>query len=149
MLFRSSGPDQGTPWVKAVGAKNVAGTTVPLGWLPTLNTYQNKAFVAAYVKKYGGSAAAMSTDAGEAYSVGQVMAQAITAAGSLSNTKVIAELHKLTFKTVQGSFAFNKQGIPNGHVVLGQWVNGSLQIIYPPAVATAKALFPKPAWGTK
>ena len=145
----ASGPDQGTPWVKAVGAKNVAGTTVPLGWLPTLSTYQNKAFVAAYVKKYGGEAAAMSTDAGEAYSVGQVMAQAITAAGSLSNTKVIAELHKLTFKTVQGSFAFDKQGIPNGHVVLGQWVNGSLQIIYPPAVATAKALFPKPAWGTK
>jgi ABC-type branched-subunit amino acid transport system substrate-binding protein len=105
--------------------------------------------VAAYVKKYGGEAAAMSTDAGEAYSVGQVMAQAITAAGSLSNAKVIAELHKLTFKTVQGSFAFDKQGIPNGHVVLGQWVNGSLQIIYPPAVATVKALFPKPAWGTK
>ena len=145
----ASGPDQGSAWVKAVGAKNIGGTTVPLGWLPTLNTFGNKAFVAAYIKKYGGNAGSMSTDAGEAYSVGQVMAQAIAATHSLDNKTIIAALHKLTFKTVQGDFGFNKQGIPNGHVVLGQWIHGSLQIIFPTSLATSTSLYPKPLWGAK
>jgi len=145
----ASGPDQGSQWIKAVGANNTAGTTVPLGWLPTYNTTGNKAFVQAYTKKYGGTEASMSTDAGEAYSVGQVMAQAIEAAGTLSNSAVIAELHKMTFKTVQGDFGFNKNGLPNGHVQLGQWVHNSLQIIYPASEATAKGVFPKPKWGAK
>ena len=117
----ASGPDQGSQWIKAVGANNTAGTTVPLGWLPTYNTTGNKAFVQAYTKKYGGTEASMSTDAGEAYSVGQVMAQAIEAAGTLSNSAVIAELHKMTFKTVQGDFGFNKNGLPcnsaNGYTI--------------------------------
>jgi len=143
----SSGPDQGQDWIKAVGANNTAGGTDPVGWLATYPTYGNQAFVQAYTKKYGGTAASMSTDSGEAYSVGQVMAQAIQAAGSLSNSAVIAEIHKLTFKTVAGNFGFTKNGLPTGHNALGQWVNNKFQIIYPPAVATTKALFPKPTWG--
>jgi branched-chain amino acid transport system substrate-binding protein len=145
----ANGPDQGSQWVKAVGANNTAGTTIPLGWLSNYTTFGNKAFVAAFIKKYGGTAASMSTSSGEAYSVGQVMAQAIKAAGTLNNSAVIAKLHKLTFKTVQGNFGFGKTGLPNGHVHLGQWVHGSLQIIYPAAVATTKSVYPKPKWGSK
>ena len=143
----ASGPDQGSQWVKAVGASNTAGTAVPLGWLPGLPTYGNKQFVTAYLKKWGGTAAQMSTDAGEAYSVGQVMQQAIDSAHSFNNSAIIAALHKLEFKTVQGSFSFKANGEPNGHDVLAQWVNGKLSIIYPPELAQAKGVFPKPAWG--
>jgi branched-chain amino acid transport system substrate-binding protein len=147
-IVYASGPDQGSQWVKAVGASNTAGTSVPLGWLPGLATYGNKQFVQTYLKMFGGTAASMSTDSGEAYSVGQVMQQAIDYAHSFNNSAIIAALHKLTFKTVQGNFAFKSNGEPTGHTVLAQWTGGKLQIIYPPELAQAKAVYPKPAWGS-
>jgi branched-chain amino acid transport system substrate-binding protein len=148
-IVSAAGPDQGAQWVKAVGANNTAGIAVPLGWLPTSNTFGNKNFISSYIKKYGGTASTMTVDSGEAYSVGQVLQQAINYTHSLSNKTIIAALHKLTFKTVQGNFSFNKKGIPNGHVFLGQWVHGSLQVVYPPSLAKTKGLYPKPVWGTK
>ena len=47
------------------------------------------------------------------YAAIQAWAQAATAAKSTDSKKVIAELNKGTFKTVLGSFKFNKKGDPN------------------------------------
>lgn len=146
-IVYASGPDQGTNWVKAIGIKNTGGTAVPLGWLPTLDTFGNKQFVSAYLKKYGGTAAGISTDCGEAYSVGQVIQQAIEDAHSFTNAKVIKALHSHSFKTVQGDFGFKKNGEPTGHVLLGQWVNGKISVIFPLPLAQTKGVYPKPVWG--
>jgi branched-chain amino acid transport system substrate-binding protein len=67
--------------------------------------------VAEYVKQYGGTAAGVNADVAEAYSVGQVVDQAITATGSLSNAGIIKYLHSgVTLNTVQGKVQFNDLG---------------------------------------
>jgi branched-chain amino acid transport system substrate-binding protein len=146
-IIYANGPDQGTTWISKVGQNNLNGMTAPIAWLPQLNTYGNKQMVAGYLKKYGGNAAGMSGDVAEAYSVGQVIQQAAEAAHSVSNAALIKALHSMTFKTVQGNFAFNKLGEPTGSLFLGQWVNHKWVRVYPPAAAQAKPIYPKPAWG--
>lgn len=146
-MIVANGPDQGTTWIKKVGLNNVDGMTTPIAWLPQLNTYQNKQMVQGYLQKYGGTAAGMSGDVAEAYSVGQVIEQAVNAAHSVSNAAILKELHTMTFKTVQGNFSFNKLGEPNGSLFLGQWINHKWLRVYPPADAQAKPIYPKPAWG--
>ena len=43
--------------------------------------------------KYGGSPSDVNADVAEAYSVGQIVAQAVAATHSLDNSKIIAYLH--------------------------------------------------------
>ena len=46
-----------------------------------------------YVAKYGGTPSDVNADVAEAYSVGQVMDQAVTATGGTDNAKIITYLH--------------------------------------------------------
>ena len=101
-----------------------------------------------YLAKYGGTADGISSDVAEAYSVGQVVQQAVTKIGSLDNQKIIAELHSGdTFTTVQGPVKFDSTGQNTAATAyLFQWQNGSLVPVYPTNVASAKPEYPKPNW---
>ena len=50
------------------------------------------------------------------------------------------------FQTIQGTVKF--QGSENIKAVAGilQWQNGAQEVIWPKSIATAKPLYPKPAW---
>ncbi len=85
----------------------------------------------------------------EAYSVGQVVAQAVTKNNSLDNAKLIAELHSGdTFKTVQGDVKFDSTGQNVAALAyLFQWQKGALVPVYPADAQGAVAPeFPKPNW---
>ena len=111
MFIAASGPDQGTAFTSQVGADNATGMMVPNGWYPGFNNATSKAMVSEYVKQYGGSPSGVNADVAEAYSVGQVAAQAIKATGGTDNTKIIQYLHSgATIQTVQGSVQFNSLG---------------------------------------
>ena len=88
----------------------------------------------------------ISSDAAEAYSVGQVVEQAAVKAGSVSNAKLIQALHSGTYQTIQGPMAFDKTGQPNGASFLVRWQGGQTVPVYPTSVAVAKAGYPKPNW---
>ncbi len=49
--------------------------------------------VAEYVAQYGGTASGVNADVAEAYSVGEVTAEAITATGGTDNAEIISYLH--------------------------------------------------------
>ena len=69
----------------------------------------------------------------EAYSVGQVMAQAVTATGGTDNTKIIAYLHSgVTLSTVQGRVKFDALG-ENGAAAafVFQWQNDNFNQVLP------------------
>jgi branched-chain amino acid transport system substrate-binding protein len=83
---------------------------VPNGWYPTANNPGNADMIKAYIAQYGGTAAEVSSDVPEAYSVGEVTAQAVTKNGSLDQKKLIAELHSGTFDSVQGKVKFDPTG---------------------------------------
>jgi branched-chain amino acid transport system substrate-binding protein len=148
-IIATAGPDQGSAFTSAIGgASSAEGIMVPNGWYATENTPGNAAMVSEYIQKYGGTADSISADVAEAYSVGQVVQQAVTKVGSLDQSKLIQELHSDTFTSVQGPVKFDGTG---QNTVIGaylfQWQNGSLVPIFPSDTTGAQAPeYPKPNW---
>ena len=146
-LIETAGPDQGSSFSDKLGA-NTEGIMVPAGWTASSTAYGNPIFVSEFIAKYGGTAADMSADAAEAYSVGQVVDQAATKAGSIDNQKLIDAMHTGTYQTVQGPIGFDAIGKPTGGVgvFVEQWLNGSAVFVYPSSVAAGQPEYPKRSW---
>lgn len=148
-IIATAGPDQGGQFSSPLGgAHAVEGIFVPNGgWYPTVTNYQNDQFVKDYLAQYGGTASDISADTAEAYSVGQVLEQAVARVHSIDNTRLIQELHADTFNTLQGPVKFADDGENTVAVAfLFQWQNGQLIVAYPNYAAQENPEFPKPAW---
>lgn len=137
-LIATAGPDLGQDFVKAVGGvKNTEGTFVPNGWYPQADNFQNAQMVQNYLAQYGGTANQINADVAEAYSVGQVLEQAVNKVQSIDNAKLIALLHSSeVFNTVQGSVRFDSKGRNMLAIAyLFQWQSGQFLPVYPSSVA--------------
>jgi branched-chain amino acid transport system substrate-binding protein len=153
MFIAAAGPDQGTDFIKAAGAGNAAGMMVPDGWYGGYANATSQKMVAEYVQQYGGTASGVNADVAEAYSVGQVVDQAVTAVGMVDNAKIIAYLHGgHTLTTVQGSVKFDSLGEnANAAAFVFQWqANGSkfVQVLPVGASGSVSILATKPAWAS-
>ncbi len=149
-FIATGGPDQGTAFSSVVGIKNADGMMVPNAWYGSATTPGSAAMVAAYIKKYGGTAATVSADVAEAYSVGQVIDQAVTATKGFDNAKIIKYLHSgVTLSSVQGPVKFDKLGENNQATAFTfQWQGKNFVEVNPTSNKAAKPiLFPKPVWG--
>ncbi len=150
-FIATGGPDQGATFLKAVGGvKNASGMMVPNAWYGGSANPLSKTMVAEYVKKYGGTASQVSSDVAEAYSVGEVMAQAVKATGGFNNKKIMAYLHSgATLQSVQGPVRFNGLGenvVPTAFTF--QWQGAKFVQVNPAGDPNSvKVLYPKPAWG--
>ena len=150
VFIATGGPDQGTSFTSVVGIKNANGVMVPNAWYGSATTPGSQAMVAAYVKKYGGSASTISADVAEAYSVGQVINQAVVATKGFDNAKIIKYLHSgVSLTTVQGSVKFDKLGENNSATAFTfQWQGSNFVQVNPTSNSASKhVLFPKPVWG--
>ena len=87
MFICAAGPDQGAAFTSAVGKGNATGMMVPNGWYPGYANPASQKMVQEYVAKYGGSPSDINADVAEAYSVGQVAAQAVTATKGTDNAE--------------------------------------------------------------
>jgi branched-chain amino acid transport system substrate-binding protein len=126
-FIAAAGPDQGAAFQSAVGKGNANGMMVPDGWYPGVTNAASKAMVAEYVSEYGGVASGVNADIAEAYSVGQVVDQAIVATGyPVNNAAIIKYLHSgVTLTSVQGPVKFDSLGenaLSDAYVF--QWQNG-------------------------
>lgn len=146
VLIETAGPDQGSQYAKAVGPQNTQGIFVPMGWTPDAKTYQNKLFVNQFLKAYGGTVGGINADAAEAWSVGQVVYEAVQKTHSINNATLIKAMHSMQFNTVQGPMKFDNVGEPNGQIFLAQWQNGKAIPVYPSKFAVANPIYPKPNW---
>jgi branched-chain amino acid transport system substrate-binding protein len=147
----AAGPDQGAAFTSAVGAGNATGMMVPNGWYPGYANAASQQMVAEYVKKYGGSASDVNADVAEAYSVGQVMNQAVVATGGTDNSKIIQYLHgNVTLTSVQGPVKFDSLGQNSlAASFIFQWQsNGTkyLQVLPTGVSGSVPILATKPAW---
>jgi branched-chain amino acid transport system substrate-binding protein len=148
-FIATGGPDQGAAFVKAVGAGNENGIFVPNGWYPGVKKADSEKMVQEYIAKYGGTASGVNSDVAEAYSVGQVIAQAVQATHSLDQQKITSYLKSgATFNSVQGPVKFDSLGENQAQKTLTfQWQKGALVQAIPTAAAGSQApLYPKPAW---
>jgi branched-chain amino acid transport system substrate-binding protein len=152
MFICSSGPDQGAAFTSAVGKANATGMMVPNGWYHGYANPESQAMVNEYVAKYGGSPSDINADVAEAYSVGQVMAQAVKATGGTDNAKIISYLHSgQTLSTVQGPVKFDELGKNSGAAAfVFQWQsNGAYNQVLPTSAAGSVAIInPKPNWSS-
>ncbi|HET9088863.1 MAG TPA: ABC transporter substrate-binding protein, partial [Acidimicrobiales bacterium] len=150
VFIATGGPDQGSTFIKAVGAKNANGMMVPNAWYGGSANPLSKKMVAEYVKLYGGTAAGVSSDVAEAYSVGEVIAQAVKATHGFDNQKIIKYLHSgVTLQSVQGPVHFNALGMNTTPTAFTfQWQGNKFVQVNPVGDPNSvKVLFPKPAWG--
>jgi branched-chain amino acid transport system substrate-binding protein len=153
MFIAAAGPDQGAAFTSAVGKANATGMMVPNGWYPEYSNPQSQAMVNEYVAKYGGSPSDINADVAEAYSVGQVMAQAVTATSGTDNSKIISYLHSgVTLNTVQGPVKFDELGKNSSAAAFTfQWQSGGTefkQVLPEAASGSVPIINPKPPWST-
>jgi branched-chain amino acid transport system substrate-binding protein len=151
IFIAAAGPDQGSAFTSAVGAGNANGMMVPNAWYPGSPDAQSQAMVKAYVAKFGGSPSDINADVAEAYSVGQVVDQAVTHNKSLDNAKLISYLHSgATMQSVQGPVRFNALGenlVATAFIF--QWQNGKfVQVLPAGSAGSVKILYPKPHWAS-
>jgi branched-chain amino acid transport system substrate-binding protein len=150
-FIATAGPDQGAAFLKAIGgASNAEGIMVPNGWYPGYANAQSQKMVNEYVAKYGGSPSDVNADVAEAYSVGQIVAQAVAATGGFDNSKIISYLHSgVTLNSVQGPVKFDALGENGAAAAFAfQWQKGNLVQVLPTGATGSKpAEYPKPNWG--
>jgi branched-chain amino acid transport system substrate-binding protein len=149
VMLEASGPDQGDQFTGPIGGANVAeGVFVPNGgWFPDINTFQNTQFQNGYIAKYGGTKDSISSDTVQAYSVMQVLEQAVNKIHSIDNAKLQQELHSDSFNTLQGPVKFAADGQNTTAVAfLFQWQKGHLVPVYPQNNAQANPEYPKAQW---
>jgi branched-chain amino acid transport system substrate-binding protein len=153
LFLASSGPDQGSAFTSVVHPGNANGMMVPNGWYPGYANTDSQKMVSEYTAQYGGTASGVNADVAEAYAVGQVLQQAVTATNSLDNAKIINYLHSgVTLNSVQGPVKFDALG-ENGAAVgfIFQWQkNGTAyeQVLPQGASGSVTILNPKPAWAS-
>jgi branched-chain amino acid transport system substrate-binding protein len=85
---------------------------------------------------------------GTAYGAVQVLADAITRAGSLDRKAIRDALAKTDLMTVRGNVSFDQRGIGNVPHSLCQWQNGKLEVVVNPDKTTAEVQL-APAWGKR
>ncbi len=150
LFIAAAGPDQGAAFTSVVGKGNAIGMMVPNGWYPGFTDPASQTLISEYVAKYGGTPSSVSADVAEAYSVGQVMEQAIVATGGTDNAKIIAYLHgNVTLTSVQGPVKFDSLG-ENGasDAFVFQWQTGDVfnQVLPASAAGSKPIIATKPAW---
>jgi branched-chain amino acid transport system substrate-binding protein len=148
-FIATAGPDQGAQFVKAVGAGNQNGIFVPNGWYGGFKKADSEKMVQEYIAKYGGTPSDVNADVAEAYSVGQVLAQAVKATGGFDQQKILSYLHSgVTMNSVQGPVKFDSLGENLAQKTLTfQWQNGKLVQTIPTALpGSTPPQYPKPAW---
>jgi branched-chain amino acid transport system substrate-binding protein len=152
LFIAASGPDQGAAFTSVVGKGNAVGMMVPNGWFPGYPNQASQTMVREYLAKYGGNASGVNADVAEAYSVGQVMAQAVTATGGTDNAKIISYLHGgHTLSTVQGPVTFDNMGENAAAAAfVFQWQSGTdfKQVLPAGAPGSVPVLATKPAWAS-
>jgi branched-chain amino acid transport system substrate-binding protein len=151
IFIAASGPDQGLAFENSVGPANATGIMVPDGWYGGFPDALSHVMVQDYIAKFGGTAAGINADVAEAYSSGEVLADAVAATKSLDNAKIIAYLHSgVTLQTVQGPAHFDSVGEnTKSPPFIFQWQNGQFVQVLPTDAAGSSAIeTTKPPWST-
>jgi branched-chain amino acid transport system substrate-binding protein len=108
-------------------------------WEPRTNYPGAQKFENDFIAAYG---EAPGYHAGLAYAGGQVLAEAISEAGSVDRDQVRSLLFNLDTMTIIGRFGVDQTGKQvRQQALIIQWQNGQKEIVWPEAIQTAKPRF--------
>ncbi len=137
-------------WKATNGKAKYVVTDIPrAGGVPTKAIPWSEKFVNAYVKKFGVEPVSEWTPC--SYMGPYILKDAIERAGSIDADPVIAALEKTDLMGVYGRIRFD----PKSHQIIDskdpaegavgnwiQWIDGKMQIVYPPKLATGSVRLP-------
>jgi branched-chain amino acid transport system substrate-binding protein len=144
-----SGPDQGQAFEGLVGKAAANGVMVPNSWDGAYQNALSENMVEEYIAKYGGTAADINADVAEAFSTGEVAADAVEHTHGTNNVRILGYLHSgVTLQTVQGPAKFDKLGRnPDAVGFIFQWQNGNFNQVLPLGDRNSSTLlYPKTPW---
>jgi branched-chain amino acid transport system substrate-binding protein len=145
-LYVSNGATSPVEFPAKVGKDNVNGIFGSGDWFPGSNASGSATFIAAYLKKYGGTTAEIDNTSVEAYSGALLIELVAKKTGKLDNATIIKSLHTGTWLTPVGDLSWDAYGAPGGSYILFQWIDGKLQSIYPPGRSQHQPRTEPPHW---
>jgi branched-chain amino acid transport system substrate-binding protein len=77
----------------------------------------------------------------------QALQRGVEGAGSLDQDAIANYLRTHVIETIAGRLTFDEKGLPPPYNFATQVLKGEAELIWPPAVATASPVYPKPPWG--
>lgn len=139
ILYQSSSPTYGQQYIDGVGAENAHGVFFSSSYHHAAETPGNAEFVAKYQEMFGDQMPP--EDAADGYAAAQVLAAAVEAVGSLDDQRALADwLRDNTVDTILGPLSWNADGSPNGDFIIGQWQDGSSEVVLPSLAATVDSI---------
>jgi branched-chain amino acid transport system substrate-binding protein len=132
-------------WSKNLG-KDGDFVVLGPGWHNAVKAPGVKELNEAHVKKIGRPADPI---AGPAYACVQILAAAVTRAGSLDREKVRDAIAATDMTTVIGPVKFRPDGTGIVQSVFVQWLNGKQELIWPRESATAPLAYPAPPFAKR
>ncbi|GIG88644.1 amino acid ABC transporter substrate-binding protein [Plantactinospora endophytica] len=130
----------------AIGNKT-EGILAPTGYTQKAPYPSNVEFVEKYTAQFGSPP---EEDEANAYTTGQVVAAAVTAAGCAEQgecqQKLVDWIRGNKVETVVGPLTWDATGKPQGAHMIQQWVGGQIQIVLPTEAKEVDIVYPKPAW---
>ncbi len=128
----------------AFGAEVVEGIMGAGVWNPNVDIEGAQEYFDRHVEMHGTEPDRWASAA--CYSTGQVLQQAVEAAGTLDPAAVKEAMDTEEFDTILGTFSFEDQFNPVYPGQVGQWQNGEFEIVSFAEDRTAEPIFPKPPW---
>ena len=116
------------------------------GWNPAMKFPGVADLVQAHQAKYGKAAQATT---GPAYAAVQILADAITRAGSLDHDKIRDAIAATNMMTVEGPVKFNPDGTGQVITVINQWQDGKQVLVWPPDQTVGKIAYPATPWAQR
>ncbi len=137
MFFQTNAPSFGSQFTDGIGEENTEGVFYAVSHSPDADTPGNAEFVAKYGEMFGEGE--VPEDAADAFAAGEVLQAAVEAVGSIDDQQALADwLHENEVETILGPLSWDETGAPQGEFLIGQWQNGSPEIVLPEEAATAE-----------
>jgi branched-chain amino acid transport system substrate-binding protein len=142
LLIRAADPPI---WSKNLGKDGDYVILAP-GWHYAFKAPGVKELNEEHQKKYGRPADPI---VGPAYACVQILANALTRAGSLDREKLRAAIATTDMTTVEGAVKFRSDGTGIIQSVFVQWINGKQELIWPKESATMAVVYPAPPFAKR
>jgi branched-chain amino acid transport system substrate-binding protein len=140
-LYQTNAPSFGDQYAEGVGAENTEGVFYGVSHSQKSDTPGNQEFVAKYKEMFGGGN--VPEDAADAYAAAQVLQAAVEANKTVERNdqlKLADWLRANSVPTVLGELSWNENGSPKGEFLVGQWQNGTPEIVLPEEAATTDTI---------
>ncbi len=137
VFFQTNAPSFGSQFTEGIGADNTEGIFYAVSHSVDAETPGNAEFVAKYREMYGEGE--VPEDAADAFAAAEVLQAAVEAVGSIDDQTALADwLHANEVETILGPLSWDETGAPTGEFLIGQWQDGSPEIVLPEEAATAE-----------